>query len=136
MSKEEIKFYPAHPTDEKTHQLETQDCPILEQSAPIASGELYELFCNDFEHALEVYEDKRFEISGTAIRVGLDGHKKPSVQLSDSVEGRCHVLCVFPTEDVLHEVAVGDKVVIRGNYLVMCNLYGIVIKKCEVVLGE
>ena len=133
MSRPMVEFYPAHPSDEKTHQLETQDCLVLAQSAPIASVELYDAFCNDFDHALETYEDKRFEISGIAIRVGLDGHNKPSVQLSDSADGRCHVLCVFPTEDVLREVAEGDKVVIRGNYLVMCNLYGIVIKKCEVV---
>ena len=133
MSRPRIEFYPAHPSDEKTHQLETQDCPVLRQSAPIASVELYDLFCSDFDHALEVYEDKRFEVSGTAIRVGLDGHHKPSVQLSDCVDGKCHVLCVFPTEDVLTEVVEGDKVVIRGNYLVLCNLYGIVIKKCEVV---
>lgn len=133
MSRPAIEFYPAHPSDEKTHQLETQDCPILEQSAPIASVDLYDSFCNEFDTALGIYEDKRFEVSGTAIRVGLDGHHKPSVQLSDSVDGRCHVLCVFPTEDVLREVAEGDKVVIRGNYLVMCNMYGIVIKKCEVV---
>ena len=134
MNKEPIKFYPEHPSDSKTHQLETQDSPVLEQSEPIASSKLYELFCNDFDSALNIYEDKRFEISGTAIYVGLDGHKKPSVQLSDAVDGRCHVLCVFPTEDILNEVVVGDKITVRGNYLVMCNWYGIVIKKCEVVM--
>ena len=133
MSIETIKFYPAHPSDEKTHQLETQDSPLLEQDGPIASAELYDTFCNDFDNALKVYEDKRFEISGVAIKVGPDGHKKPSVQLSDAVDGRCHVLCVFPSEEVYDKVSVGDKVTVRGNYLVMCNLYGIVIKKCEVV---
>ena len=92
------------------------------------------MFCNDFDNALNVYEDKRFEITGTAIYVGLDGHKKPSVQLSDSIDGRCHVLCVFPTVDVFDQVSVGDKITVQGNYLVMCNWYGIVIKKCEVVM--
>lgn len=54
MNKETIKFYPEHPSDSKTHQLETQDSPVLEQSEPIASSELYELFCNDFDNALNV----------------------------------------------------------------------------------
>ena len=127
-----IKFYPEHPSEMKTHQLETQDSPLLEQDKPVESSELYQLFCDDFDNALKVYEDKRFEISGIAIKVGPDGHNKPSVQLSDKIDGKCHVLCVFPSTDVYEKVSVGDKVVIRGNYLVMCNLFGIVIKKCEV----
>ena len=133
MSRPKIEFYPAHPSDEKTHQLETVDFPPLAQNRPISSRELYDAFSNDFAHALETYVDKRFAISGTAIRVGLDGHNKPSIQLSDEIGGRCHVLCVFPKKDILEQVSEGDRVVIRGNYLVMCNLYGIVIKKCEVV---
>ena len=40
MSRPMIEFYPAHPSDEKTHQLETQDCPVLEQIEPIASVQL------------------------------------------------------------------------------------------------
>ena len=132
--REKIKFYPEHPSESKTHQLETQDSPLLEQSEPISSLELYELFCNDFDKALNIYEDKRFEICGTAIKVGADGHNKPSIQLSDKINGRCHVLCVFPSEDIYAKVSVGDKIVVRGNYLVMCNLFGIVIKKCEVIL--
>lgn len=132
MSREPIRFYPEHPSDEKTHQLETQDFPLLEQAAPVSSEALYQLFQDDFHRALSIYLDKRFEISGTAIRVGLDGHGKPSVQLSGEAGGRCHVLCVFPSRDVLEQVAVGDRIVVRGNYLVLCNLYGIVIKKCEV----
>lgn len=133
MSKAEIKFYPEHPSESKTHQLETQDCPVLEQSEPVSSIELYNMFCDEFDKALETYEDKRFEIAGVAIKVGPDGHKKPSIQLSDEIGGKCHVLCVFPSEDIYDKVNTGDRIVIRGNYLVMCNLYGIVMKKCEVI---
>lgn len=133
MSDIKIEFYPAHPTPEKTHQLETCDCSVLEQTEPVASRDLHGLFFGDFDNALKTYQDKRFEISGIAIRVGPDGHNKPSVQLSDSMEGKCHVLCVFPSESVYEKVSAGDRVVIRGNYLVLCNKYGIVMKKCEVL---
>lgn len=136
MSEIKIEFYPAHPSPEKTHLLETRNCPALEQDGPVASGELYRLFQEDFDNALRIYEDKRFEISGIALRVGPDGHHKPSVQLSDAPDGSCQVLCVFPSEAVYDQVRVGDPVVVRGNYLVLCNKYGIVIKKCEVVAGE
>ena len=67
MQKETIKFYPEHPSNSKTHQLETQDSPLLEQREPITSVKLYEAFCNDFDFALKMYEDKRFEVTGTAI---------------------------------------------------------------------
>lgn len=133
MNKEPIQFYPKHPTDEKTQIIATVDSPLLEQDQPIDSAELYHLFCSDLNRALEIYGDKRFAISGTAIKVGPDGHQKPSVQLSDCAGGRCHVLCVFPSEDVYSKVSVGDRVTVRGNYLVMCNHYGIVIKKSEII---
>ena len=95
-----IEFYPAHPSADKTYQLETRDSPLLEQRGPVTSAELYDSFCHDFDRALQTYEDKRFEVTGIAIQVGPDGHHKPSVQLSDSIGGRCHVLCVFPSEEV------------------------------------
>ena len=133
MSRTAIQFYPEHPSPEKTHQLETQDSPLLRQNGPVASAELHDLFSRDFDNALGMYQDKRFEIEGVAIRVGPDGHNKPSVQLSDGPDGKCHALCVFPSTEVFDRVSVGDRVVIRGNYLVLCNLYGIVLKKCEVI---
>ena len=128
-----LQFFPEHPSLEKTNRLATQDSPLLTQSEPILASALHTQFCEDFDGALRTYEDKRFEVRGIASKVGPDGHQKPSVQLSDQVGGVCHVLCVFPSDEVYQQVSVGDTVVIRGNYLVTCNWFGIVMKKCEVV---
>lgn len=133
MNNEELIFIPKHPSDWKTMQIETKDSTLLEQKEPINSLELYNLFCNEIDNALKIYEDKRFEVTGIAIKVGPDIHNKPSIEISNEVDGRCHILCVFPSDEVYNKVSVGDKVVCKGNYLVMSNWYGIVMKKCELV---
>lgn len=131
MDNEELIFIPEHPSSIKTHEIETEDSILLEQTEPIKSDVLYNNFINDFDNSLNTYKDKRFEVTGTAIKVGPDIHNKPSVEISSNVEERCHILCVFPNENIYNKVSIGDKVTVKGNYLVMSNWYGIVLKKCE-----
>lgn len=131
MNNDELIFIPKHPSNSKTTQIETKDSPLLEQSEPIETEELFNSFVTDFDSSLKKYEDKRFEITGIVTKVGPDIHNKPSVELSNKVDGRCHILCVFPSDEIYKELSVGDSVVLRGNYLVMSNWYGIVMKKCE-----
>lgn len=133
MHNEELIFIPEHPSGWKTLQIETKNSTLLEQKEPIESRELYNLFCNDFDNALKTYEDKRFEVTGIATKVGPDIHNKPSIEISNEVDGRCYTLCVFPSDKVYNKVSIGDKIICKGNYLVMSNLYGIVMKKCELV---
>lgn len=44
MKNEGLKFYPAHPSNTKTHQIETTAMPVLEQSAPFDVKTLCEEF--------------------------------------------------------------------------------------------
>lgn len=133
MNKEELTFYPKHPSGMKTHRIETRPMPILKQSEPFEAAKLCEEFCTDLERALSVYEDKRFEVTGIASKIGPDIHNKPSIEISDEVGGRCYTLCIFPTDDFYDKVSVGDRVVVRANYLVMSNWYGVVMKYSELV---
>lgn len=133
MHQEELKFYPAHPSGVTTHQIETSPLPLKEQSAPYAAKELADEFRTDLNAALAEYQGKRFEVTGVAIKVGADIHNKPSIEISDSVNGSCHVLCVFPTDDHYSKVAPGDTVTVRANYLVMSNQFGVVMKFSELV---
>lgn len=133
MHQEELKFYPAHPSNEKTHRIETTPMPLKEQSAPYAVKELADAFRADLNAALLEYQDKRFEVTGVAIKVGPDIHHKPSIELSDGADGQCHALCIFPTEDHYQKVSVGDTVTVRANYLVMSNQFGVVMKFSELV---
>lgn len=136
MNREDLAFYPRHPSDAKTLQIETTDMPLMEQDAPFDVKTLHEQFIKNLDGALETYEDKRFEVTGIAIKIGPDVHKKPSIQLSDEATGNCFTLCIFPTDDVYHEVSVGDMVTIRANYLVMSNWFGVVMKHSELVRVE
>lgn len=131
--KEELRFYPKHPSGLKTHKIETKAMPLLEQEAPFAVRDLSMEMCEDLGKALEKYQDKRFEVTGIVIKIGPDIHNKPSVELSNQVDGQCYALCIFPTDDFYREVAVGDRVTIRANYLVMSNWYGVVMKYSELV---
>lgn len=80
--------------------------------------------------------DKRFEITGIAKKVGPDIHNKPSIEISDSVSGQTYALTIFPTDKHYSKVEVGDKVVVRANYLAMSNHYGTVMKYSELVSAE
>lgn len=136
MNTNELIFYPKHPSNLKTHKIETKAMPILEQSEPFDAKALSKEFCDDLNGALEIYEDKRFEVTGIASKIGPDIHNKPSIEISDEVGGQCYTLCIFPTDDFYDKVSVGDRVTVRANYLVMSNLYGVVMKYSELVNAD
>lgn len=133
MQNEELKYYHAHPSALKTHKIETTPLPLKEQVAPYEAKALVDSLRADIAATLPEYEGKRFEITGVAIKVGPDIHNKPSIELSDSVDGQCCALCIFRNSDHYSKVSVGDVVTIRANYLVMSNLFGIVMKLSELL---
>lgn len=136
MKHEDIKFFPAHPSGIKTHKIETSAMPLLSQAAPFAAKELCDEFYADADSFYKKYADRRFEVSGIAKKVGPDIHNKPSIELSDSVSGRTFALVIFPTDDHYSKVNVGDRVVVRANYLVMSDQFGVVMKFSELVSAK
>lgn len=133
MKNEKLKFYPKHPSDRKTHQIETTAMPILEQHAPFNVKVLYEEFAADADSFFKKYVDKRFEVTGIAKKIGPDVHNKPSIEISDSIDGQTYLLAIFPTNEHYSKVAIGDTVIVRANYLVMSNHYGTVMKFSELI---
>lgn len=136
MAKEELTFYPKHPSGMKTHKIETTPMPILAQNAPFDVKALYAEYAENADAFLGKYVDRRFEVTGIAKKVGPDVHNKPSIEISDSVNGQTYALVIFPTDDHYSKVAVGDTVTVRANYLVMSNLFGTVMKFSELVRVE
>lgn len=133
MKNEQLKFYPKHPSDEKTHLIETTSMPILHQEKPFEVKNLLNEFLSDQESFYNKYIDKRFEITGIAKKVGPDIHNKPSIEISDTINGKTYALVIFPTDDHYKKVKIGDKVIVRANYLVMSNHYGTVMKYSELI---
>lgn len=133
MNNTELRFYPEHPSSEKTHQIETTAMPILKQDAPFAVKTLCDEYAADAEGFFAKYLDHRFEVTGVAKKVGPDIHHKPSIELSDCVDGQTYALTIFPTDAHYSKVKVGDTVTVRANYLVMSNQYGTVMKFSELV---
>ena len=133
---EKLEFYPRHPSDAKTFTIETTAMPMLSQGAPFAVKTLCDEFYADADSFYAKYVDKRFEVAGVAKRVGPDIHNKPSIELSDGESGQTFALVIFPTDDHYSRVKVGDRVVVRANYLVMSNHYGFVMKLSELVSVE
>jgi len=131
------EFYPCHPSSEKIHQIQTVPSPRLEgQTAPVEAGDLRRAFDSDPDGSLAIYQDKRFDVTGVAVWVGLDPHDLPTVQLSDSVDGACCAHCIFPKDDILNLVKPGDRVTIRGNYLVLSRRFGVVMKYSELLSND
>lgn len=136
MSHTALTFYPEHPSGAKTQQIETTAMPILTQDTPFCVKTLCDEFHADDESFYAKYVDKRFEVTGVAKKIGPDIHHKPSIEISDSVSGQTYALVIFPTDDHYSKVTVGDRVVVRANYLVMSNHYGLVMKFSELVSVE
>lgn len=136
MNNTELEFYPRHPSGEKTHTIETSAMPLLPQYAPFPVKTLCDAFYDDAERFYASYVDHRFAVTGIAKKVGPDIHSKPSIELSDSTDGQTFALVIFPTDEHYSRVAVGDRVVVRANYLVMSNHYGLVMKFSELVSVE
>lgn len=133
MHTENLEFYPKHPSGIKTHQIETSAMPKLEQLAPFHVKDLYEEFKENADKFFATYVDKRFEVTGIAKKIGPDIHNKPSIEISDRIEGQTYALVIFPTDDHYNKVKVGDQVTVCANYLVMSNLFGTVMKYSELV---
>ena len=129
-------FYPEHPSPEKTHFIETTPLPLLEQDQPFRVKDFCGEFAEDADSFFAKYVDKRFEVTGIAKKVGPDAHNKPSIELSDSVDGQTYALVIFPNDDHDSKVSVGDTVVVRANYLVMTDRIGIVMKHSQMVSVE
>lgn len=110
--------------------------PLLPQDAPFAVKSLCEALHADLQGALALYRDKRFEVTGVAVKVGPDIHNKPSIELSDHAGGQTFALTIFPTDEHYSRVAVGDTVTVRANYLVFCDRFGVVMKHSELVQVE
>ena len=136
MAQEELTFYPKHPSGMKTNKIETTPMPILAQDTPFNVKALYAEFTADADAFLDKYVDKRFEVTGIAKKVGPDVHNKPSIEISDRVDGQTYALVIFPTDDHYSQVTVGDTVTVRANYLVMSNLFGTVMKFSELISVE
>lgn len=130
---EELKFYPKHPSGVKTLRIETAPMPILSQDAPFDAKTLHDEFVADADAFFAKYVDKRFEISGVAKKVGPDIHNKPSIEISDSVNGNTYALVIFPNDDHYSQVEIGDTVTVRANYLVMSNHFGTVMKYSQLL---
>ena len=127
-----LEFFPQHPSDEKTREIQTVPSAALEGvTEPIEARDLLDEFKADPGKAIEKYTDTRFTVTGVVKTVELDMHNLPSVQLSDTVDGEICALCIFPSEHGLPEVDVGQRVDIRGNYLVYSDPLGIIFKLCE-----
>lgn len=136
MKNEELKYYHEHPSSARTHEIETTALPVLEQDEPFNMKKLYEEFLENPDEFLSTYMDRRFVVSGIAKKVGPDIHNKPSIEISDSINGQTYALLIFPTDDHYNKVKVGDSVTVRANYLVMCNHYGLVMKFSELISVE
>lgn len=133
MHTEKLEFYPEHPFDAKTVKIETTAMPKLSQSKPFNAKSLCDEFAANADEFFAKYVDKRFCITGIAKKVGFDIHNKPSIEISDSVIGKTYALTIFPTDEHYSKVNIGDEVTVCANYLVMSNLFGLVMKYSELI---
>ena len=116
--------------------LEQHDAERFTGNEPLSVKEVYDELLDDFKNVSEKYSEKRVIVTGVVSDIGPDVWGVPSLELSDTAEGRCYALTVFFDEKIYDEVKVGDRVTILGNILNIREPYGCVIKKCELIKVE
>ena len=128
-----LPIEPNEPHGERMRQIEFEIMPPLQQEKPVNAVALFREFEADDDMAQQKFAYYRLDTEGIASKVQRDVHGKPSIELSDRVNGRCYGLCVFNDPGILDAVTPGEHVLIRGNYLAASNLYGIIIKNSELI---
>ena len=126
-----LQDYPNEPKGERMRQIEFEIMPALQQEKAVNAVALYREFETDDDLAQQKYAYYRLDTEGIASKVQRDVHNKPSIELSDRVNGKCYVLCVFNDPSILDAVKPGEHVLIRGNYLAASSLYGVILKNSE-----
>ncbi len=106
------------------------------QENTIAAKVLCDAFIKDKAVAEKKYGNRTMKITGYAVFVGPDVYGLPSVELSESKNGKSRVLCVLPFSDYLklRRVSKGDQVVMEGE---VRSIYEkdqtIVVKECKII---
>ena len=121
---------------QRVRYLEEHDAEEFTGDQPVDVKEMYDELVADYDKAFPKYSEKRLTVTGIVSRIAPDVYGIPSLELSDSVDGRCYGLTVFFTDDIYDKVKVGDKVTILGNILNIREPYGTTIKKCELLKVE
>ena len=94
---------------------------------------LYHELLEDYENAKPKYYEKRIRLCGTVSKIGPDEFGAPSFEFTDAEKKRCYALVVFPTKDIYDMVKEGDRAEIIGNIVFIRELYGLVVKRCELL---
>lgn len=117
-------------------ELEKIEAPALEQDGPRDVTEIYQGLLEDYEATSNIYFEKRIVVSGTVCKIGPDTYGAPAIELGSDADSRCHALCVFHKpgqKEQSEQLALGQKVVLRGNVINFMEPYGAVIKNIELL---
>ena len=79
----------------------------------------------------------KVNISGYAVNIGSDVYGLPSVELSDTKDGKTRILCVLPFTDYLklRHVSKGDKVTMKGEVRGYADEYDFVLVKQSKIIS-
>lgn len=100
----------------------------------ISAIDLYNEFKADVSSATSKYTGKNIVASGIVVRTGPDIHGTPSIELSDTEDGKVYVLYVVNSFHQLDEVSVGEKVTMKGNFHIFSSGdWGVVLKQGEII---
>lgn len=82
---------------------------------PVAARALYE---TDAAEAARTYADKPVVVKGIATYIGPDVYGLPSIELSDTPDGKSYVLCVLPFNDFfkLGDFKAGQELTVSGEF--------------------
>ena len=84
------------------------------------------------EDARNAMVDQPLTATGIVTYIGKDIHGLPSFRLSDSVDGDCYVHACVKSEEEYTGIQVGDTITVTGNFHILSDDWGLVLKQSAV----
>ena len=104
----------------------------LEGDKPTEAKALYDWANSLDSETLSALTDQPLTNTGVVTYIGTDIHGLPSFRLSDSADGSCFVHACLKSEAEYGNIQVGDTVIVTGNFHVLSQEWGVVLKSSVV----
>lgn len=121
------------PEGEALEKLRARVKRLESEDAERFTGDLYRELLDDYENAFAKYYEKRIRLRGIVSKIGADSFGAPSFEMTDAEHSRCYALIVFPNTDIYDQVSEGQTAEIIGNVVFICEPYGLVVKRSELL---
>lgn len=128
-SMENYKY--SKPTEEYVAKVRSADMEKAQQDEPFIAKDLVEKIYADAAYE-ETLHSKRLLVKGIYTKANTAPDGALSLEISDSENGKCCVLCILENDKYMSDIKQGDTVIVGGNFLTMDENFNLILEKSRI----